>query len=346
MKHGGDLLSYQHLYHGEFLDFSSNINPLGYPKILDEILTSKGLQAAIRYPDIHYRALRQAIADYLGCQPQEVMVGNGAVELLDLLCRNYERTVVCTPCFGEYLDRPNIHGKPVLTIALEQVLTVRARLLESHLRKDDLLLLGNPNNPTGKRIHQQDLLTIQALTERTGAFLALDEAFFEFCPPDYDSIRLFYGKPNVCVIRAATKFFGLPGLRLGYAYTVPQLVQHYQDIALPWRINAFADLAGQAIFQDKAYITRSQQYMAEQRDFMLEHLQKMENLQPYPTDANFILVKLLHTTEEDLFLRLARQGFLIRKASSFVGLDERFIRLAIKDERSNRRFLAALQQEI
>ena len=184
------------------------------------------------------------------------------------------------------------------------------------------------------------------MTERAGAFLALDEAFFEFCPPDYDSIHLFYGKPNVFVIRAATKFFGLPGLRLGYAYTVPQFVQHYQDVALPWRINAFADLAGQTIFQDKAYIERSQQSMAEQRDFMLEQLQKMENLHPYPTDANFILVKLLHTTEEELFLRLVRHGFLIRKASSFVGLDESFIRLAIKDECSNRRFLAALQQEI
>ncbi|MDY0091421.1 MAG: pyridoxal phosphate-dependent class II aminotransferase [Candidatus Vecturithrix sp.] len=346
MKHGGDLLSYQHLYRGELLDFSSNINPLGYPKILNEIFTSKGLQVATHYPDIHYRALRQAIADYLGCQPYEVMVGNGAVDLLDLLCRNSERIVVCTPCFGEYLERPNIQGKPVLTIAMEQDFTVRARLLEQYLRENDLLFLGNPNNPTGKRIRKEELLAIQALTEQVGAFLVLDEAFFEFCPPDYDSIRLFYGNPHVCVIRAATKFFGLPGIRLGYAYAVPQLVQHYHDIVLPWRINAFADLAGQTIFQEKAYIKHSQQYMAEQRHFMLEQLQKMERLQIYPTDANFILVKLLHTTEDDLFLRLARQGFLIRKASSFVGLDDRFIRLAIKDERSNRRFLAALQQEL
>lgn len=346
MKHGGDLFSYQHLYHGDFIDFSSNINPLGYPKILDEILTSKGLQAALRYPDIQYRALRQAIAGYLGCQPDEVMVGNGAVDLLDLLCRDYERIVLCTPCFGEYLERSNIHGKMVKTIAMEQDFSVRARLFEQQLHENDLLLLGNPNNPTGKRIRKEELLAIQTLTERAGAFLALDEAFFEFCPVDYDSIRLFYGKINVCVIRAATKFFGLPGLRLGYAYAVPQTVRRYQGIALPWRINAFADLAGQAIFQDKAYIKHSQQYIAEQRDFVLEQLQKLEGLQPYPTDANFILVKLLHTTEDDLFLRLARHGFLIRKASSFVGLDESFIRLAIKDERSNRTFLAALQQEI
>ncbi len=231
-------------------------------------------------------------------------------------------------------------------LAMGQDFSVQARLFEQQLRENDLLLLGNPNNPTGKRIRKAELLAIQALTEQAGAFLALDEAFFEFCPSDYDSIHLFYGKPNVCVIRAATKFFSLPGLRLGYAYAVPQLVQHYQDIALPWRINAFADLAGQVIFQDNAYIKHSQQSMAEQRDFMFGQLQKMENLHPYPTDANFILVKLLHTTEDDLFLRLVRQGFLIRKASSFVGLNERFIRLAIKDEHSNRRFLAAVQQEI
>ncbi len=145
------------------------------------------------------------------------------------------------------------------------------------------------------------------------------------------------------MIGAATKFFSLPGLRLGY-YTRFLNSCNIIRTSRFWRINAFADLAGQVIFEWRVYQLINSLWRTAR--FMLDNLRKMENLHPYPTDANFILVKLPLSTEDDLFLRLVRQGFLIRKASSFVGLNERFIQLAIKDEHSNRRFLAAVQQEI
>lgn len=345
MKHGADILSYQHLYDGEIIDFSSNINPLGYPKILDEAIVN-GLKTLKAYPDIQYRALRKEIAAYLGCEHDEIIVGNGSVEILDHFCKYAKRIVVCIPSFSEYTERPRIYHTSVLKIRLTNDFKISAKLVEEKLEAGDLIILGNPNNPTGKRIEKEELSRIQALAEEKDAFLLLDEVFFEFCLEDYDSIHLFYGKENVCVIRAATKFFGLPGIRLGYAYARQNVAKTYNELALPWRINAIADLAGRVIFKDLEYIRTSKEYVKQQRQFMLLQLKKINGIKVYTTDTNFILLKLLHCHENDLFERLIRKGLLIRKASSFEGLDNTYIRVAIKDERSNIRLINALKENL
>ncbi len=345
MQHGGDIVSYQHLYPGQIIDFSSNINPRGYPKIVEHVIAN-GLDRLKAYPDIQYRSLRQAIAEYLNCQADEVIVGNGAVEIIDYFCRHSDRIVVCIPCFSEYTERAYVHQKQVLKIPLPDDFRLRTELLREQIAPGDVLMLGNPNNPPGLRIHKAELLRIQQFTEERNAFLVLDEAFFEFCREDYDSIQLFYGKRNVGVIRAATKFFGLPGLRLGYAYAPPQVISHYNNSTLPWRVNAIADLAGRVIFRDKDYIRKSKQSTEQQRQDMFSQLETIDGITVYPTDTNFILLKLWHCTEDDLFERLIQRGLLIRKASSFEGLDNTYIRIAIKDQNSNTRLLNALREEL
>ena len=343
MKHGGDLLSYQHLYDGELLDFSSNINPFGYPKILDEAL-AQGASALTAYPDRLYRRLRRAIADYLDCAPDEVLLGNGSVDILDFFCREAVRVVICAPCFTEYRERAELADTPVVSLTLPPDFIVSAELFEGQLSAGDIVLLGHPNNPTGRMIPKAARLKLQQLTLECGAILVLDEAFIEFCETDDDSIQLFRDAPNVCVIRAATKFFGLPGLRLGYAWAHPRIARAHERVALPWRINALADCAGQVIFHDAEYIQRAKAFMAQERRFLAAALSNMPAIQVYPTDANFLLFRLLTMTENSLFEALARRGFVIRKASTFDGLDEHYVRIAIKDHASNQRLLAALQE--
>ncbi len=345
MKHGGDLVSYQHLYDGQLLDFSSNINPLGYPEILDTVLP-EALTALTAYPDIQYRALRTAIAEYLNCRPDEVLVGNGSMDILEHFCREAKRIVVCTPCFSEYIERPRVYRKAVRMLRLPEDFRVHASLFEKELQTGDVLILGNPNNPTGLRIVESELQAISQLVEERQAFLVLDEAFFEFCHEDYDSISLFSGKTHVCVIRAATKFFGLPGIRLGYAWAAQTVAQNYAAAALPWRVNALADAAGRVIFQETDYIARSKKLISGQRQFMLSQLTELAEIRTFPSEANFILLKLLHAAEDDLFQRLIRQGLLIRKASSFEGLDRTYIRVAVKDPQSNRKLIQALKSAV
>jgi threonine-phosphate decarboxylase len=252
--------------------------------------------------------------------------------------------VLCTPCFCEYQDRATEYRKSVLTIPLGGDFRVSARLLEDRVQAHDVIVLGNPNNPTGRRIDQQELLNISLLAANRNAFLVLDEAFFEFCPDDYDSIRLLYGQEHVCIIRAATKFFGLPGLRLGYGYAVSHIARNFHQAALPWHVNALADLAGQVILQETDFIHKTKAYVAQQRAEMLAHLRTISEIHVYDTDANFVLIKLLETDEETIFQQLLRRGLLIRKASSFDGLDRSYIRIAIKDCDSNQRLLLAFHE--
>lgn len=343
MKHGGDVLSYADQYAGEIIDFSSNINPLGAPKALKEKLLS-GFEDVLTYPDIQYRDLKKDIGEYLGCSNTEVIVGNGAVEIIDNIIKMFNRVVAAVPCFGEYLERAKINKKTLVLTNMGENFKINISSIEGVLEEGDLLILGNPNNPTGKRIQRDMLMDIYNLVLSKNAFLLLDEAFYEFSPTDYDSIELFNRKSNVCIIRAATKFFALPGIRLGYAWAEREVVKNYEALSLPWSVNCFAHMAGCLIFKDREYIEQTKKYVGEQRAYLLRNLAKISYLKVFESDANFILIKLINYNEDELFNFLVSNGILIRRAFSFEGLDYSYLRIAVKDYNSNEKLLRLLKE--
>lgn len=343
MIHGGDVLSYKNLYEGDIIDFSSNINPLGPPKILNDILNN-AFKDVEKYPDIMYRNLRKSISKYLCCSDDEVVVGNGAAEIIDVFIMMFNRTVVFHPSFTEYEKRSRIHNKEVLELYLDEDFNIDIDLLEKNIKKGDCIILGNPNNPTGKRIKEDVLKNIVKVVEDREAFLLLDEAFFEFCPFYYDSIKLFRESSNVAVIRAATKFFALPGIRLGYAFTNKTIAEKYYKLSLPWSVNVFAEAAGRVIFDENLYMQRTREYINEQRYYLIENLRRINILMVFDTDCNFILIKLLKGDENKLFDFMIRKGILIRKASTFKGLDKSYIRVAVKDFNSNKYLIECFKE--
>lgn len=336
MEHGGDLISYSDFYDGELIDFSSNINPLGPPGGLYEIL-SNSLHTLTRYPDIKYRHLKKCIADYLKCRVGNVVVGNGAVEIIDNFIQLFNRVVVFVPSFIEYEKRGKIHGKEVLRLNYTEDFKIDLNILEINIKHGDLLILGNPNNPTGLRIEREILSSIYKIVKKKDGFLLLDEAFYEFCPEDYDSIDIFkdYDFENVGIIRAATKFFALPGIRLGYGCTSIDLKKTYDAMELPWSINSLAEIVGNYIFSCKDYIEKSKSYMGNERKFIFEELSKINGLKPHSTDTNYMLIKLLKWNEEYVFNYFLKEGMVIRKCSGFQGLDTSYIRIAIKRREDN-----------
>lgn len=340
MEHGGDLLSYERYYDGELIDYSSNINPLGLPKGLDKVLID-GFKDIKAYPDIKYRRLKKSIANYLNCGEDNVVVGNGAVELIDNFIVLSNRVLVCTPSFSEYEKRAIVHKKEVIQIPYNNDFTIDTLSIGNKIQKDDLVVLGNPNNPTGLRIDKIDLIMLYNIIKKSEAYLLLDEAFFEFCPMDYDSVELFRqtNYENLGIIRAATKFFALPGIRLGYGCTSRDIVERITKVELPWSINSLAEAAGNFIFKDKKYIEESKRYIDNERKFVHEGLSKISNIKIYPTETNYLLIKLLKWNEEYVFNFFLKRGIVIRKCSSFVGLSENYIRIAIKDRKSNIRLI-------
>lgn len=342
MEHGGDLLSYEDDYSGQLVDFSSNINPLGPPRGLDQMLISS-LSSLEMYPDIQYRKLKESLSVYLKCKKENVLVGNGAVEIIDHFIISSKRVILFIPSFSEYEKRAFVHEKIVERISYRKDFTIDIESIEKIIKPKDLLILGNPNNPTGLRIKKDQLIRIYKLIQKKDAYLLLDEAFFEFCPEDYDSIRLFepYGYQNVGIIRAATKFFALPGIRLGYGCASEEKVKELAQIELPWRVNALGDVAGQFIFKDKDYIKQSKKYIEIEREYVLGALSKIRGVQPFQTDTNYILIQVLLWDEEYIFQWFLKRGLLIRKCSSFLGLPEGYIRVAIKDRKNNKKLIEA-----
>lgn len=343
MIHGGDVISYSDRFEGEIIDFSSNINPLGPPEGLKDAINAAYAEL-VCYPDIRYRELKANVAAYLGCDQEQVILGNGAMEIINNVCLLFERIVVFTPCFIEYIRRPEVLGKRVLKLPLAEGFSIDFQKLENCLQAGDLLILGNPNNPTGLRIPEPVLKAVYDLVVSRGAFLLLDEAFFEFCPADYDSISLFKTQSNVCIVRAATKFFALPGLRLGYGFAPTRFAKKYAEIEMPWSVNAFANAAGRCIFKDKAYIERTKKYINREREYMLKSLSQIKWVKVFNSHANYILLKLLKYDEDIVFDEFIKQGFMIRKASSFDGLDKSYIRVAVKDHQSNQRLINLFQK--
>lgn len=343
MGHGGDLISYESYYEGDLIDFSSNINPLGPPEGLEKLLI-ENFKSLESYPDIQYRKLKRSISEYLNCRIENTLVGNGAVEIINNFTINAKRVVILTPSFSEYERRAEVHGKTVVKIPYMDDFTIDIKLLESILKKGDLLILGNPNNPTGLRIEEKKLKQIYKIINKKEAYLLLDEAFFEFSPKDYDSIELFktYSFKNVGIIRAATKFFALPGIRLGYGCCSEDKAKELRKVELPWSINSLADAAGQFIFKDQEYINNSKDYIEEQRNYLMEELIKITGLKPYESHTNYILIRLLSWNEEYIFNFLLKQGIIIRKCSSFDDLPSGYIRVAVKDKENNERLVKAL----
>lgn len=345
MEHGGDILSYKKYYKGEIIDYSSNINPLGMPKGLIEEF-KKYYSTIVSYPDIQYRKLKDSIANYLGCKKENVIVGNGAVEIIDNFTQLFNRIIVFLPAFSEYEIRGKVHGKEIVKLSLTKDFKIPIKKLEKIIGKGDLIFVGNPNNPTGNRISENELLAIYNLVKKRQGFLFLDEAFFEFCPEDYDSVEIFkkYNFKRVAIIRAATKFFALPGLRLGYGCTSLNLAEKYNERKLPWSINAMADVAGRYIFNCKEYIEVSKNYIEKERKYLISNLSEIEGIKVFPTDTNYILIKLLRWDEEFIFKHMLKKGFLIRKCSSFEGLGKNYIRIAIKDRKNNKMLLEAFKE--
>ncbi|MBZ2175524.1 aminotransferase class I/II-fold pyridoxal phosphate-dependent enzyme [Schnuerera sp. xch1] len=345
MEHGGDLLSYEGYYDGKLVDYSSNINPLGSPKGLEKVIMN-GFKDLESYPDVKYRKLKKSVGKYLNCKAENTILGNGAVELIDNFTLLANRVLVCTPSFSEYEQRALIHDKELIRIPYNEDFTVNLKAIKDAIQQGDMLILGNPNNPTGLRIEMEELILIYTIVKKFGGFLLIDEAFFEFCPIDYDSIELFKQTDykNLGIIRAATKFFALPGIRLGYGCTSLDMVEKIEEIQLPWNINTLAEIAGRYIFQYKEYIKESKRYIDQERKYLLKGLSNISGIKPYFTNSNFILIKLLNWNEEYIFNYFLNRGIVIRKCSSFKGLDDNFIRIAIKDRNGNNRLIKIFKE--
>ena len=219
-------------------------------------------------------------------------------------------------------------------------------------KKYDLLVICNPNNPTGQFLSIKELEKILEKCTEVGTKLFVDEAFVEFVEDwgEKSIIKTEKNKKNLFVLRAFTKFFAIPGLRLGYGICFDdEFMIKMLEKKEPWSVNNIAELAGKILLQDREYIEKTNNWIKIEKKYMYENLKEIEGLKTYKTEINFILVKikneyLYKVNAQILREKMLEKEILIRDASNFVYLNDNYFRLAVKDRKNNVRVLEALKE--
>lgn len=354
-QHGGDLDAIERNYHipkEEIMDFSGNINPLGFPEKVKAALC-KQIDIVSSYPDKNYVALKQSISLYTGACPEHIIVGNGSTELISTFIQSVsaKKTLIMGPAYSEYEREIKLKGgefeyfplceKDCFSLDLEKLLTALIPPI-------GLFVACNPNNPTGTAISCQQMEQILAHCKANDISVMVDETYIEFSDNMNEICSIPFVKKfdNLFVIRGISKFFAAPGLRLGYGVCSSKsflaLLKKHQD---PWSVNSLAAFAGEKLFSDTEFIIKTKMLISEQRKLAFEKLSYFKNIKAYPSSSNFILLKLLtdNVDSEELFEKLIAKKMLIRNAESFTFLDASYLRFCILLPEQNELLLSELK---
>lgn len=336
----------------DLLDFSASINPLGLPQSAIAAITDT-LPTLTAYPDPSYRRLRRAIAQHHDLDPDWILPGNGAAELITWAGRDLaeqDLTLLFAPAFADY-------GRALQTFAATyqflpsivdpQGIQVPASPLRSHIPDAGSskitslgLLINNPHNPTGHLFSRADLEAW--LGEATIG--VIDEAFMDFLPiaQQQSLIDRVEALPQLTVVRSLTKFYALPGLRLGYAIAHPDRLKRWQQWRDPWSVNTLAAAVAEAVLADRDYQQRTYDWLAAAKPQLEKGLERLPGLQVYPSAANFLLVRSNWPVPQIQQALLKEHRILIRDCLSFPELGDRYFRVAIRTTSENQQLLAGL----
>jgi threonine-phosphate decarboxylase len=332
----------------EIIDFSASINPLGLSSLVKKSIVC-AMESLVHYPDNTHRELKQALATYHDLSPENIVVANGSTEIIYHLPAMLPgtRALIISPSFNEYLRALGQQHWEVRHFILkpENNFSIDLAALGQALAEGcDALYLCNPGNPNGTLYNLRTIERIYSLCITSGTFLVLDEAFMDFCEESSAKRDIVTGG-NGIVLRSMTKFFGIPGLRLGYALSSSTLAERLDAMGGPWSVNTLALTAGVAALQDKEHNQHTLDYIRQERRNLFDRLSEFKQLKVYPSSANFLLVEITEgMSAMELRNRLLEQRLLIRDCTNFMGLSPRFFRIAIRTTEENGRLLEALKK--
>ena len=340
-SHGGDIYEAKRKFKGEVIDFSANINPLGLPLALKKTLYTN-FDRILHYPDSTARNITKRIAKYWQINNENVLVGNGSVGLIYLIMSTYrpKTTLIPVPTFSEYERAAKSVNSKIHFLKLKEKEGFRLNI--SQLGNADISFFCNPNNPSGN-------LILPSLREKRSnsipGKIIIDEAFMDFLPNQKDHTLIWRAVKNrkIIVLRALTKFFALPGLRIGYIIGHKEVINKLRRCQPPWSANSLAQLAAELILDDKGYVKKTYKLINKEREFLFEQLTGIKGVKPYLSVANFLLMKIEKpgVTSEFLKEALIKKGILIRDCGNFRGLNNKYIRVAVRSREENLKLLKA-----
>ncbi|MCM0649954.1 aminotransferase class I/II-fold pyridoxal phosphate-dependent enzyme [Clostridium swellfunianum] len=343
IEHGGDIYTEGKFKGINLVDFSSNINFLGVPKSFKENVY-KALEDITCYPDLKYREAKFHLKEYLGAEIKEenIILGNGAAEIINLAIGALKRPCIVVPSFSEYETTARSCSEEIVFCSLNEDFTYNYKSILDNMERCDGLVIANPNNPNGGVIDKKCFEEIIAYCEANKKKIIIDEAFVEFVSRDNQSfIDSCANFKCLFIIRAFTKFFAMPGIRFGYGVSSDKaFIEKLSKTQIPWNINSFAETAIKTVLKDTEYINNSKVLLYKEREYFSQKLKGFKFIDKlYESHGNFFLLKLKETSGEELFNFCLSKGILIRRCRNFRGLNDSFIRLAVKSREDNNRLL-------
>ena len=337
--HGGDIYRNEVEY-----DFSININPLGMPSECIKAANEGVRLSSFCYPDYRGDALRRGLAEKKHIKEEQIVLGNGAAELLYGLCQflRPRRGKIAAPSFQEYERALKSVGAELAVWDLqeEENFHVPESFADSIQGEEDIVFLCNPNNPTGCILEGDLLQRILTKCEETDTYLCLDECFLPFLEPERENALSMLWElehyPHLIVLRAFTKIYGMAGLRLGYACTANQKISEgIRSVQQPWNTSIPAQMAGLAALKEDGYLTETRRILAEEREYLRQEMENGLAEKVYPSQGNYFFFK----GREDLQERLLEKKLLIRSCKDFRNLSEGYFRIAVRTHEENRELI-------
>jgi len=350
-KHGGNGDYLARLYgfnKSKLIDFSANINPQGIsPKAKSAMLAS--FDEILCYPDLTYYDLKNAIATYEQIDEENIMLGNGGAEVIFNIARALrpKKALLFSPTFSEYEEALKTQNTSITYYKLQadNNFDYDMGILDVITEELDIMFLCSPNNPSGNIVSLELLEKMLDKAKEDNVILVVDESFMDFVK-DCSEIgaKNYYDKyENLIILKSATKFFAIPGLRIGYAYTKSaEIINRYSKVAVPWCINSFASVAFMATANDKEYLKRSKDYITTQKEKLYDELCCIPGVKPVKPTANFILFRI--DEKIDLQAEMLKRNVLIRSCANYANLDERYYRVAVRMAEDNEVLVKVLRE--
>ncbi len=333
------------------IDFSSNINPLGISRYVLKEIKKNIKQISNVYPDPNCTLLKESIAEYIqhGIDQNWITIGNGATELIHnfVRCTASKNSVIPSPTFCEYELASKRCRMKIDYIPLSKKLQIEPDLIIEKVKKNSnsLIFLCNPNNPTGL-VNTEVIEKILSSINNSKTTLLVDESFIDFLKEVEKKSMISKIKEfdNLAILRSMTKSYGLAGLRLGYLIANPKLIQQLKSYQISWNVNGIAQIAGIAALNDQEHICKTKKTIQKERDYMYSKINKKESYaNALRSEVNFFLIKLRNvnsTIYQKVMLNF--HGIFVRDCSTFTGMSNDFIRVAVRTRKDNILLLKAI----
>ncbi|WP_456487060.1 histidinol-phosphate transaminase [Candidatus Alkanophaga liquidiphilum] len=307
---------------------------------------NKAVATANRYPKSDYRELKENISEYVGVPPENIAVGCGASELIDVVCKifldAFDRVIIPVPSYSMYVLFAMLRDASVeLLETEEQSFEMRTEHLIELGENVKLLFLSSPNNPTGFQMRRSEILSVAETL--SSSIIVVDEAYVEFGNPKWSVAAEAAGLDNLVVLRSFSKFFGLAGLRVGYAIASKEVAATLEKIRLPFCISGVAVAAATAALENLEYYQEARGKIIKGRAFLETRLKKL-GFKVFPSAANFLFSRLPEGVgARTLTEALLRSGIIVRDVSGVLGLSREYLRVTVGTAEENQRICECIK---